>query len=38
MPKKKKARRPDFPQNNLRSALKLTQVKNLALKGRKKHG
>jgi hypothetical protein len=38
MPKKKKARRPDHPQNSLRSVFKLTNVKNLALKGRKKHG
>jgi hypothetical protein len=38
MAKKKKTRRPDFQQHNLRSALKLINVKNLALKGRVKHG
>jgi len=38
MPKKKKARQPDHQQNSLRSVFKLTNVKNLALKGRKKHG
>jgi hypothetical protein len=38
MSKQKKVRRPDQQQQGLRSTFKLTNVKNLALKGRKKHG